>query len=90
MERIIELIYYMKEDRNSGMVRIDVPNYTEVYNLLRQYHGNHCSQIQLYEAFYSIAINYFQNYDWKLIFDTKHADDKQLMVYLSFELKGQS
>jgi cytidylate kinase len=89
MDRIIETIYYLKNDANVGMVRIDAPNYAEVYNLLRAYHGNHCSQSQLYEAFYSIAINYFQNYNWKLIYDTTNADDKQIMVYLSFELKGQ-
>ena len=89
MERIIEAIYYMKDDKESGKVRIDIPNYAEVYNLLRGYHGNNCSQIELYEAFYRTAINYYQNYNWKLVYDTNGADEYQVCVYLEFKLKGQ-
>ena len=90
MERIIEAIYYMKDDKEFGKVRIDVPNYTEVYNLLRAYHGNNCCQSQLYEAFYRTAINYFQNYQWKLIYDNDDADEGQSRVYLSYKLKGHA
>jgi hypothetical protein len=89
MDRIIESIYYMKDDKESGKVRIDIPNYAEVYDLLRGYHGNNCSQSQLYEAFYRTAINYFQNYHWQLIYDNDNADEGQSYVYLCFRLKGQ-
>lgn len=89
MEIIIETIARLKGDKTSDKVRIDLPNYGGVYDLLREYHGIHCSQSQLYESFYSIAVNYFQNYNWRLIFDTEGADEGQLCVYLCYKLKGQ-
>jgi len=89
MKRIIEAIAGLTGDKISDKVRIDLPNFGEVYDLLREYHGNNCSQSELYEAFYRTAINYFQNYNWRLIFDTEGADEGQLYVYLCYSLKGQ-